>query len=59
MTFTHLDAGHHPAMVDVSDKKPTKRTATAEARVRFPPRSVTRLGWKIAALPSISTATPR
>ncbi len=26
-----------PAMVDVSDKKPTKRTATAEARVRFPP----------------------
>src|SRR5260370_9023239 len=37
MTFTHLDAGHHPAMVDVSDKKPTKRTATAEARVRFPP----------------------
>src|SRR5260370_41096824 len=36
MTFTHLDAGHHPAMVDVSDKTPTKRTATAEARVRFP-----------------------
>ena len=37
MTFTHLDADQHPTMVDVGDKKPTKRTATAEARVRFPP----------------------
>ena len=37
MTFTHLDADRHPAMVDVSDKKPTKRTATAAAQVRFPP----------------------
>jgi len=37
MTFTHLDAEHHPAMVDVSEKTATKRTATAEARVRFPP----------------------
>ena len=37
MTLTHLDAEQHPAMVDVSDKPPTKRTATAEARVRFPP----------------------
>ena len=37
MTFTHLDADQHPTMVDVSDKRPTKRTATAEARVRFPP----------------------
>src|SRR5579863_9820829 len=36
MTFTHLDAENHPAMVDVSDKTPTKRTATAEARLRFP-----------------------
>jgi cyclic pyranopterin monophosphate synthase len=36
MTFTHLDADRHPTMVDVSDKKATKRTATAEARVRFP-----------------------
>jgi cyclic pyranopterin monophosphate synthase len=36
MTFTHLDANLHPAMVDVGDKRPTKRTATAEARVRFP-----------------------
>src|SRR6202167_3537787 len=37
MTFTHLDADKHPTMVDVSDKAATKRTATAEARVRFPP----------------------
>ncbi len=36
MTFTHLDADQHPTMVDVSDKIPTQRTATAEARVRFP-----------------------
>jgi cyclic pyranopterin phosphate synthase len=37
MTFSHLDAHLKPAMVDVSDKTPTKRTATAEARVQFPP----------------------
>src|SRR5271154_3892377 len=37
MNFTHLDADLHPAMVDVSDKVATKRSATAEARVRFPP----------------------
>jgi cyclic pyranopterin monophosphate synthase len=36
MTFTHLDADQRPAMVDVSDKVPTHRTATAEARVHFP-----------------------
>jgi cyclic pyranopterin monophosphate synthase len=36
MSFTHLDADQHPTMVDVSDKAPTKRTATAEARVHFP-----------------------
>lgn len=37
MSFTHVDAERHPAMVDVSDKVPTKRTATAQAHVRFPP----------------------
>jgi cyclic pyranopterin monophosphate synthase len=37
MTFTHLDADQHPTMVDVSGKTATKRTATAEARVKFPP----------------------
>ena len=36
MTFTHLDSERHPTMVDVGDKTPTKRTAVAEARVRFP-----------------------
>ncbi len=36
MTFTHLDADHRPTMVDVSDKTATKRSATAEARVKFP-----------------------
>jgi cyclic pyranopterin monophosphate synthase len=37
MTFTHLDADQRPTMVDVSGKTATKRTATAEARVDFPP----------------------
>ena len=37
MTFTHLDANLSPTMVDVSHKASTKRTATAEAHVRFPP----------------------
>ena len=37
MTFTHLDANLHPTMVDVGGKTASKRTATAEARVRFPP----------------------
>jgi len=43
MTFTHLDANLHPTMVDVGDKVPTKRTATAEARVRFPSAVATAL----------------
>src|SRR5580658_7817927 len=37
MTFSHLDANRRPAMVDVSGKTATQRTATAESRVRFPP----------------------
>ncbi len=36
MTFTHLDDERRPTMVDVSDKPVTRRTAIAEARVRFP-----------------------
>nr|WP_298727940.1 cyclic pyranopterin monophosphate synthase MoaC [uncultured Steroidobacter sp.] len=35
-TFTHIDSGSRPTMVDVSDKVVTKRTATAQTRVRFP-----------------------
>lgn len=36
MSFTHLDADQRPTMVDVSGKAATKRSATAEARVKFP-----------------------
>ena len=35
-TFTHIDSAARPTMVDVGDKVVTKRTATAETRVRFP-----------------------
>ncbi len=35
--FTHIDRHSRPTMVDVGDKSVTKRTATAETRVRFPP----------------------
>ena len=34
--LTHLDAAGRPAMVDVSDKAVTARSATAECRVKFP-----------------------
>jgi len=34
--FTHVDERRQPAMVDVAGKVATHRTATAEARVRFP-----------------------
>jgi len=37
MPFTHLDSERRPTMVDVSDKTATKRSATAQAQVRFPP----------------------
>ena len=35
-SLTHIDSDARPTMVDVSDKSVTKRSATAEARVRFP-----------------------
>jgi cyclic pyranopterin phosphate synthase len=34
--FSHIDSGNRPTMVDVGDKAVTKRSATAESRVRFP-----------------------
>lgn len=34
--LTHIDAAGRPAMVDVSTKQVTTRTALAECRVRFP-----------------------
>jgi cyclic pyranopterin phosphate synthase len=37
MAFSHLDSELRPTMVDVGGKDPTRRTAVAEARVRFPP----------------------
>src|SRR5260370_27513872 len=37
MTFSHRDSEQRPAMVDVTEKAPTKRPAMAESRVRFPP----------------------
>jgi cyclic pyranopterin monophosphate synthase len=36
-TFTHLDENNQPAMVDVSDKNNTKRTAVAQSIVVAPP----------------------
>lgn len=36
MKFSHLDSERRPTMVDVSDKAAGKRTAVAEATVRFP-----------------------
>jgi len=36
-TFSHLDAGRRPTMVDVGEKTASRRTAVAEARVAFPP----------------------
>ena len=35
-SFSHIDAGARPTMVDVGDKSVSKRTATAETRVWFP-----------------------
>jgi len=34
--LSHVDEAGHPAMVDVSGKAVTRRTAVAETRVRFP-----------------------
>jgi cyclic pyranopterin phosphate synthase len=59
MSFTHLDADQHPTMVDVSDKTATKRTATAEARVHFPPAVAAALranGLRSAKGPVFDTA---
>jgi cyclic pyranopterin monophosphate synthase len=35
--FSHIDSAARPTMVDVGEKVVTKRSATAQARVRFPP----------------------
>jgi len=40
MTFTHLDSSGHARMVDVTEKTPTVRTATARGRVLCSPELV-------------------
>ena len=40
MTFTHLDAAGHARMVDVTEKQPTVRSATAHGFVRCAPTVV-------------------
>ena len=40
MTFTHLDSSGHARMVDVNEKTPTVRTATARGRVLCSPELV-------------------
>ena len=57
--LTHIDADARPAMVDVGDKVVTKRTATAEARVVFPPAAAAVLrsqGFNSAKGPVFHTA---
>ena len=41
--LTHVDEKDRPTMVDVGGKAVTKRTAVAEARVRFPPETAAEL----------------
>ncbi|WP_375385664.1 cyclic pyranopterin monophosphate synthase MoaC [uncultured Microbacterium sp.] len=43
MSFTHLDAAGHARMVDVTDKQPTVRSATARGFVRCSPAIVSAL----------------
>ncbi|MEJ1155011.1 MULTISPECIES: cyclic pyranopterin monophosphate synthase MoaC [Microbacterium] len=43
MTFTHLDAAGHARMVDVTEKQPTVRAATARGFVRCAPEVVAAL----------------
>ena len=41
--LTHIDAAQRPAMVDIGDKQVTRRSATAQALVDFPPHVATQL----------------
>lgn len=43
MSFTHLDAAGHARMVDVTDKQPTVRSATARGLARCAPHVVAAL----------------
>jgi cyclic pyranopterin phosphate synthase len=58
-SFTHIDSNQRPTMVDVGDKAVTKRTATAETRVRFPREVANALrtqGFNTAKGPVFQTA---
>lgn len=58
-SFSHIDSLNRPAMVDVGDKAVTKRTATAESRVRFPAEVAAALrsqGFSTAKGPVFHTA---
>jgi len=57
--LSHVDAGGHPAMVDVSAKPVTAREAVAESRVRFPASVAASLrasGLRSAKGPVVDTA---
>jgi cyclic pyranopterin phosphate synthase len=57
--LSHVDERGDPTMVDVSGKAVTKRTAVAEARVRFPTevaRSLRESGFTTAKGPVFQTA---
>ena len=57
--LSHVDAGGHPAMVDVSAKRVTAREAVAESRVRFPAAVAASLrasGLRSAKGPVVDTA---
>jgi cyclic pyranopterin monophosphate synthase len=51
-SFSHIDSGARPTMVDVSEKAVTKRSATAQTRVHFPADIA-------AALRSVQFNTPK
>jgi cyclic pyranopterin phosphate synthase len=57
--FSHIDERDQPTMVDVSGKAVTKRTAVAEARVRFPQevaRALSDAGFSTSKGPVFQTA---
>jgi len=57
--LTHLDAANRPTMVDVGDKSPTRREASAEALVSLPAnvaRELRRSGHRTKKGPVFDTA---
>jgi len=59
MAFSHIDPAEHPTMVDIGDKAVTRRSAIAEAVVRFPAevaRALGERGWRTGKGPIFDTA---